>query len=112
MKWPAVLPGDGGGGLKEAAGQQQGMVGAAADAYADLLSGDRDPGGGVEKPPEDLLGLSPLEAGQASGQLAIQGVGHQSQHHVQVDLQGDGGTEGVEVKAIDGIGDAVFNKYA
>jgi len=62
---------------------------APADSDEHLGVGDAGARGGVEKAPEDLFGCGGLESGKPTGKAAVQGVGYQGQHQVQVDLLAD-----------------------
>ena len=70
-------------------------MGAAADSYADLGVGDSDACGSVEKASKDLFGFGGLKSGEALGKASVECVGYQGEHQVKIDLDGDGGTQGV-----------------
>ena len=74
------------------------MVGAPADAYAHFGVGDGDARRGVEKAAEELLGFGGLETGERACEGAVEGVGYQGEHEVEVDLYGDGGIGGVHMQ--------------
>jgi hypothetical protein len=68
---------------------------------------------GVEEAALQGVGGSCHVAGaEAAGEGGADGAGEHGQHDVEVDLEGHGGGEGVEVEAADGFGEALFDGHA
>jgi len=67
---------------------------------------------GIEKAPEELLGVGGFKAFELSCQLAIQGIGDQGEHDIQIDLERDRGRQGIQVKEIHIFGNRVFDQHA
>ena len=65
-------------------------MGETSDADVDFLVGDTNPSTGVKEVAEDLFGLSLLMAHEMASQISIESVGEESQHDVQIDLNGNG----------------------
>ena len=72
----------------------------AADADTHFLASDSYACGGVEEAAEDLFRLSVFEADETAGEVTVQSVGQEGEHDVQIDLNSNGRTEGIEVKEV------------
>ena len=79
----------------------------------DFLVPDFDGRGDVQEVAEDLLGRRLLIfAADLVGEQTIQRAGHERDLQVEVDLHADHRRQGVEVKELHGLGDAVFDQHA
>ena len=108
----AVPPGDGDGFVDEAGGEDDGEMGAAVEAHADLAVGDGDVGGHVDEVAEDLARLSVIVAAHAAGHQAIEAAGDDQQRHVEVDLEADRRGERVDVEEAHRVGERVLDQHA
>ena len=69
-------------------------------------------GGGVQKVTKELAGLGGLVSWQKSPQHPIQSSGGFGQGDIKVHLETDRGTERVQVKKVDRVGQRVFDQHA
>ena len=83
------------------------------ERHEDLVFCDRDGGGNIQEVAEDFLGLSAFVfARDFLGHESIEGTSHQRDLQIEIDLQPDHRREGIDVKELDGLGDAVLDEHA
>ena len=98
--------------VEESGGENDGQVSASMEADGDSAVGDVDVGGHVDEVAEDLSGLGVVVSAHAAGDEAIEAAGEDEESHVEVDLEADGGGEGVDVEEADGVGEGVLDEHA
>jgi len=54
----------------------------------------------VEKTTKDLFWVSVFKTDDVVCELSVECIANESQHDVEVDLEGDGGTQGVKVEEV------------
>ena len=86
---------------------------ALVERHGDIVVGDVYGGGNVEEVSEDFFRLSSIVlATDLVRHESIERTGNESDLQVEIDFESDHGREGVDVKELDGFGDAVFNEHA
>ena len=94
-------------------GEKQGVVGAFLESDEDLVGGEGDLGRGVDEILKEVAGLGVfVSVADLGGEQAIEAAGHERKLEVTVDLEGDGGGEGIHMKESDVLRDPVFDEHA
>ena len=58
----------------------------ALELHSDVLVSHSKARGGIEKAPEELLGVSRFKPFKMTCQMAIQGIGNQREHDIEIHL--------------------------
>src|SRR5664280_2099765 len=106
-----VPPGDGGVG-GEAGLAEDGCVGAPVEADGDRVGGGGDRAGGFQEAALQHVGGDGGVAGQPRAERGDECVGEYAEHDVEVDVEVDGGGQGVGVEGLDDLGEALFDGHA
>ena len=86
----SLPPRHGWSGVQELTGQQNGVMRTASKLHGDVLVSHGDARGGIEKAPEDLFRMGRFKPFELSCHLAIQSIGNQRQHDIEIHLECDG----------------------
>ena len=62
----------------------------ALELHSDVLVSHGEARGGIEKAPEELLGVSGFKPFEVSCQVAIQRISNQREHDIEIHLECDG----------------------
>src|SRR5450759_5966198 len=106
-----VPPGDGGVG-GEAGLAEDGCVGAPVEADGDRVGGGGDRAGGFQEAALQNFGGDGGVAGQPRAERGDECLGEYAEHDVEVDVEVDGGGQGVGVEGLDDLGEALFDGHA
>ena len=82
----------------------------ALELHGDVLVRHGEARRGIEKAPNNLVGVGRCKPVELSGQLAIQGLGDQGTHDSESHLACDRGRQGIYMNAIHIVGKRVFDQ--
>ena len=87
-------------------------MGAPRELDGNRLLGDCDTGAGVEEAAEDLSGPGSFIAVEHLGKHAVDSTPEDGQENIEVDVEGHGGGERIEVEEVDGVAQTVLHQHA
>lgn len=86
-------------------------MGAARQAHGDLGVADGDPRCRIQEAPKELAGPHVLVAPERPGEEPIDAAADEGEQDIEIDIQGHGRGEGVQVKEVNTVGEAVFDEH-
>ena len=84
----------------------------ALELHGDLVVSHRDARGGIEKASKELFGVGRFKPFEVSCQVAIEGIGDQSEHHIEIHWERDRGCQGIPMKEINIFCNRIFDQHA